>query len=153
MRLSEETHRHIQEFMRAHFKDPQLDLPRIHVFTGPLIRWWMKTFAFAATTVGRFIVVTPDELRREADGRWWMTPRLLVHECTHVVQYQKAGMLRFLAAYLRDYVRLMGERGWKPSAHKDAYRNLSVEVAARAAEAEYTEWLAKRAAAERPGAS
>ncbi|HEV2762871.1 MAG TPA: hypothetical protein VGV38_07750 [Pyrinomonadaceae bacterium] len=148
--MSKETHRHIEEFMRVHFRDPQLVFPEIHVFTGPLIRWWMRTFAFAATTVGRFIVVTPEEMRREPDGRWWMTPRLLVHECTHVVQFQRTGLVRFLLAYLRDYVRLMGERGWKPSAHKDAYRNLPVEVAARAAEADYAEWLKSRAAPARP---
>jgi len=146
MRLSEETHRHIEEFMRVHFNDPQLRFPRIHVYTGPLIKWWMKTFQFAATTVGRFIVVTPEEMERKPDGRWWMTPRLLVHECTHVVQYQKTGMFRFLFDYLREYARLMGERGWKLSAQKDAYRNLSTEVAARAAEAAYADWLARRAA-------
>lgn len=54
-------------------------------------------------------------------------PRLLPHELAHVRQYDRLGLVRFLACYLWEYLlgrlKLMG--------HDAAYRNISFEREAR----------------------
>jgi len=78
----------------------------------------------AAWTLGSLVIV------RRA---WAGSAHLLRHELEHVRQYRDQGTARFLATYLRDYLRLRS-RGW---GHQAAYRRLPAEVQA--------EWRARRA--------
>ena len=59
-----------------------------------------------------------------------VTPRWMAHEDCHKRQYARAGVLRFLARYLGEYLRnrLRGQP------HLQAYRNIRYEIEARAAE-------------------
>lgn len=72
-------------------------------------------------TLGRFVLLTSD-LDRSG------TRELLAHELVHVRQFAEAGVVRFLAGYLRDYLRgLLRLRN-----HRQAYLAIPAEVEARA---------------------
>lgn len=77
----------------------------------------------AAITIGPLVSV-----RRRSAG----SARLLTHEAEHVRQFRELGLVRFLIAYLGDYLGLR-RRGWP---HWAAYRRLGLEVEA--------EWRARR---------
>jgi len=78
----------------------------------------------AATTLGRTVFVRRGVVPSE---------RLRRHEYEHVLQFHELGRLRFLARYLREYVRWRLRR----HGHRGAYRRISLEVRA--------EWRARRA--------
>ena len=85
--------------------------------------WWLRLFLHRRTiaiTLGRRIYV--------AEG--YATDALLRHELVHVRQAGGLGVLRFLLRYAAEYVRNR-RRGM---AHDDAYRAISFEVEAFAAE-------------------
>lgn len=67
-------------------------------------------------------------VRRKAAG----SRHLMAHEIEHVLQYQEAGVARFLARYLGEYTRLR-LRGF---GHQGSYRRISAEITA--------EWRARR---------
>lgn len=72
-------------------------------------------------TVGRFIL-----LRSDVDRSG--TRQLIAHELVHVRQFAEQGMLRFLATYLRDYLRQLRVH----RRHRAAYLAIPAEVEARA---------------------
>lgn len=142
MRLSTDTHKQVEEFLRATSGDPHLRFPPIRVYGGRLSRLLTKTFKIGAITIGRHIVVSPNLMERDGEGRVRVPGWLLAHEGTHVMQYEQAGLFRFLRSYLREYWQSMRKGKWTKEAHKEAYLNLSTEVAARAAEEAYAAWRA-----------
>lgn len=103
------------------------------VSTGARIRmgfpWWLRPWMardVAGITLGRRIFLTKGIVARtngEVDA-------LLRHELVHVRQTIRLGLLRFLVLYLGEYVRNLS-RGMSLS---DAYRNISFEREACAAE-------------------
>ena len=143
MRLSAETHKQVEDFLRQHFNDPELRLPPVKIVGGRFARRLTKALNIGAITVGRRVFVSPAWLKRDAEGRWAMPGWLLVHEGAHVLQYRRSGLFGFLFGYLREYARFMRKRRWDARAHKEAYRSLSAEVEARAAEEAYKEFLRK----------
>ena len=76
-----------------------------------------------AWTLGSTVIV-----RKRSAG----SVHLLTHELEHVRQYRELGVIRFLATYLRDYLRWR-IRGY---GHKAAYRRIPAEISA--------EWRARR---------
>ena len=87
--------------------------------------WWLRLFVHrnvAAITLGRRIYI--------AEG--WRARRSLRHELVHVRQAGELGLARFLWRYVAEYVRNR-RRGM---AHDDAYRAISFEAEAFAAENE-----------------
>jgi len=89
--------------------------------------WWLRPFLHRRTiaiTFGRRIYV--------ADGH--ASDALLRHELVHVRQAGELGVMRFLWRYAAEYVRNR-RRGM---AHDDAYRAISFEAEAFAAEGEQT---------------
>jgi len=86
--------------------------------------WWLRLFLLRrviAITLGRRIYI--------AKGH--ATEALLRHELVHVRQAGELGMIRFLWRYAVEYVRNR-RRGMT---HDDAYRAISFETEAFAAEA------------------
>lgn len=82
-------------------------------------------------TIGRLVL-----LRRDDDRSG--SRELLAHELVHARQYTEAGVVRFLAGYLRDYLRgLVTLRS-----HRAAYLAIPAESAARA---EAAAWRRARA--------
>ena len=71
----------------------------------------------AAITFGNTVIV-----RRAAAGN----DRLMAHELVHVRQYQKLGLVPFLARYVGSYLRLR----FAGHSHLAAYRRIPLEVEA-----------------------
>ena len=85
--------------------------------------WWLRPFLFRRTiaiTLGRRIFV--------AEGH--ASDALIRHELVHVRQAQELGIPRFFWRYVAEYVR--NRRRGMP--HDDAYRAISFEAEAFAAE-------------------
>lgn len=83
-------------------------------------------------TVGTVVFLRDD---RDTSG----DRALIAHELVHVRQYAEQGPLRFLARYVRDYLR--GRRAG--SGHRQAYLDIDAEVEARTEEAA---WRRRRSA-------
>lgn len=142
MRLTPETKRHVEEFMRFYFGDPQLSFPPIEMYGGKFGRLVTKTFKIGAITFGRRIIVSPNWVGVGEDGRPNVPGWLLAHEGTHVIQYERAGMLGFFASYLKDYFRILRQgRKLDAEARNLAYRAIRQEEEAREAERAYEKWL------------
>ncbi len=116
-------------------------LPPVSIYSGRLARWLTGAGRVGAITLGRRIFVAPGFVKRDEDGRRTIPGWLLAHEAAHVLQYERAGMFRFLSAYLRGYVRALRELGrWDAGARLAAYLSLAEEREARTAEAAYRAW-------------
>jgi hypothetical protein len=90
------------------------------------VPWWLRPFLMRgviAITLGRRIYVAADHASEKLE-------ELLRHELTHVRQIAQLGLVRFYWRYLREYIALR-RRGMSSS---EAYRNISFEVEAYAAE-------------------
>lgn len=134
--------------MRVHFRDPHLKFPSIKVYGGKFGRLVTRALDIGAITIGRRIIVSPQLVERDADAcRVTMPGWLLAHECVHVMQYERAGMLGFLVSYVNEYFKTLRlSRNFDAGARNAAYRAIRHEQEAREAEAEYAEWVAARTA-------
>ena len=139
MRLSDESHSHVEQFFREHLGDPGLALPRIRLHAGVCARLLMLASAgMGAVTLGRHVFVRPGLLRRDSEGRVTLPGRLVVHEAAHVLQYAESGPVRFLRGYLRGYWRALREGGrWDAAGRMAAYLSIEEEREARRAEDAY----------------
>ena len=107
---------------------PRVDLPQAWVRTGP---WWFRLLwarRVVAVTNPRGIYVRPDVMNRMILG---LEPdrnaRLIVHELTHLEQWHRIGLVRYLFQYVADYVwGLFRGRGLNGS-----YMDIRFEVEAR----------------------
>ena len=139
MRLSDESHSHVEQFFRAHRGDPGLKLPRVRLHGGACAR--LLTLASAgmgAMTLGRHVFVRPSLLRKDSKGRVTLPGWLVIHEAAHVLQYAERGFGRFLGGYLRGYWRALREGGrWDAAGRMAAYLAVEEEREARGAEAAY----------------
>ena len=91
--------------------------------------WWLRPFLMrgvAGITLGRRIYLAPN-LREEQVGRF------VAHELAHVRQIARHGLLGFYWRYLVEYIRHR-RRGLSSG---DAYRAISFEMEALAAEKTY----------------
>ena len=139
MRLSDESHSHVEQFFRAHKGDPGLALPRIRLHAGVCARLLMLASAgMGAMTLGRHVFVRPGLLRKDPAGRVTLPGWLVVHEAAHVLQYAERGFVRFIWGYLRGYWRaLRGGGRWDAAGRMAAYMALEEECEARRAEDAY----------------
>ena len=139
MRLSDESHSHVEQFLREHLGDPGLALPQIRLHTGVCARLLMLASAgMGAMTLGRHVFVRPGLLRRDSEGRVTLPGWLVVHEAAHVLQYAERGFVRFLWGYLRGYWRALREGGrWDAAGRMAAYLAIEEEREARRAEDAY----------------
>jgi hypothetical protein len=140
MRLSDESHREVEEFFRKHQGRPGLVLPPVYVYAGVLARLLTEPARVGAITFGRRVFVRPSLVKRDSSGRASVPAWLLVHEAAHVLQYEERGLVRFFAGYLREYFRGLKEgKRFDAAARNAAYLAIPEERAARAAEHAYVE--------------
>ena len=141
MRLTVEGHAHMERFFRLYLRDEHLRLPVVLVHANQWTRTLTKPFRFGAITFGRHVFVATKLAVRDGDERMRVPGWLLAHELMHVVQYERAGMRRFLSAYLREYAQAMRRgRRLNTAGHWLAYRAIAQEAEAYAAEAAYQQW-------------
>ena len=91
--------------------------------------WWLRPFLsrdVIAITLGRRIYLSGKAALRSSD----YLERLLRHELAHVRQVNRHGLIPFLARYIVEFARLLV----RERSINTAYRKLSFEVEARAAE-------------------
>src|SRR5687767_11257132 len=91
--------------------------------------WWLRPLLardVIAITLGRRIYLSPNATARSSD----YLERLLRHELAHVRQINRHGLLRFLGRYIVEFSRLL----IRERSSNTAYRKISFEVGARAAE-------------------
>lgn len=143
MFLAAESHKHLEGFLREHFNDPALRLPPLFFYRSRLLGLLMGMFHLGAITFGRRVFVLPEYVKRDEQGRLTIPGRLAAHEATHVLQYERAGFVGFLAFYLRGYWRaLRAQKRLNSAAHGAAYRAISEEMEAYGAEKAYASWSA-----------
>lgn len=135
----------MEDFHRVFGGDEGLRLPPVHLYKGRVSRWLTHTFHIGAITFGRHIFVKPELVKQDDEGRWTVPAWLLAHETTHVLQYERAGFVRFLISYLWDYWHcLRRQQKWDASARLEAYMAIKVEAIARQAEIAYAAWSLNR---------
>jgi len=106
---------------------------------GPLARGFTALLAAEAVTIGRHVFVSRRAARQIA-SRSASGARLISHELAHVAQFSREGAARFLLHYVREYAH--GRRCGL--SHAAAYRAISFEEEAAAAEADAVEEAASQ---------
>ena len=141
MRLTPEGHAHFERFFRLYLRDERLTLPVVSIHADQWAHTLTKPFRFGAITFGRHVFVATSLVARDGDEQMRVPGWLVAHELMHVIQYERAGMTRFLFAYLREYARAL-RRGRRLNAagHWLAYRAIAQEAEAYRAEAAYRQW-------------
>lgn len=144
MRLAPVSHKKIEEFFRQYFGEDDLRLPPIMIYSGFWANLLTKTFKLNGITFGRRIFIDRAFVRRDENGLPFAPFDLIVHEATHVVQYQKEGFFGFLLSYLKEWIKFIREQGSRNIETRwQAYYALRHETEARAAAAAFAEWRAK----------
>jgi hypothetical protein len=144
MKLSAQARGELEEFFREYLCDESFRLPPVKVYAGRAVGCLTRRFRIDAITLGRRVLVAPRRLRRGAGGRA-VAGALMAHELAHLLQAERRGLMPFLLAYLREYLRGMRRAPkWDAAAHWRAYSEISFEREARAAERAYEAWRAGR---------
>lgn len=145
MRLSPKSQQLVEEFLRERFRLETLQLRPIYIYHGRLALWITRTFRIGGITFGRHIFIAPGMITRDESGTLTVPGWLLVHEATHVWQYQLAGFIGFLVSYLGGYWRALRVEGkWDTDARTKAYLAIREECDARESEAIYSAWVAEK---------
>jgi hypothetical protein len=145
MQLSASSRAELEEFFREFREDEYLRLPPVRVYAGRAAGWLTGRTGIDAITLGRRVLVAPHHLRRGDGGARSVVGRLIAHEVAHLLQAERAGLVPFLLAYLREYLKGMRRAPkWDAAAHWRAYSEISFEREAREAERAYEAWRAGR---------
>jgi hypothetical protein len=145
MQLSASSRAELEEFFREFRGDENFRLPPVKVYAGRAVAWLTGRAGIDAITLGRRVFIAPLHLRGGDGGARSVTGRLLAHEVAHLLQAERAGLLPFLFAYLREYVNGMRRAvKWDAAAHWRAYSEISFEREARAVERAYEVWRVRR---------
>jgi hypothetical protein len=145
MKLALASHQKVENFFREYFANKELCLSHFHIYSGFWARLITKTFKLNGITLGKHVFIDPAFVTRDAETGLLIAPfKLIVHEATHVLQYQRLGFLGFLFSYLKEwfaFIRLRQssdlETRWQ------AYYAISHETEARDAAEAYTLWNEK----------
>jgi hypothetical protein len=121
------------------FRTQSLPSKRVLLHSGLLARGFTALLAAEALTIGRHVFVTRRTARQIA-SRSASGARLISHELAHVAQFSREGAARFLLRYVREYAR--GRR--RGLSHSAAYRAISFEEEAAAAEVDAFEGAGSR---------
>jgi hypothetical protein len=144
MKLAKESHRRLEEFFREHLQDRGLHLPPIYIHSGRIARLITGKLRVGAITFGRHILLSPERVIRAGDmttAPGW----LVAHEATHVLQYERDGLLRFFFKYLMGYWRALREIGkFDYEARMKAYLTIAEEQSAHEVERAYQQWSARQ---------
>lgn len=145
MILSASSRAELEEFFRELLGEEDFRLPPVKIYAGRAVGWLTERARIDAITLGRRVLVAPRQVRRDGGGARAVAGRLLAHEVAHLLQAERAGLVPFLFAYLREYWSGMRRAPrWDAAAHWRAYSEISFEREARAAERAYEAWRARQ---------
>lgn len=132
MKLSRELHQQIENYFRHYFADENLKLPEVQIFVRRGAWLFSRFLAVDGITLGRFIFIRPNLVRRNAENRLVISKTLLIHELTHTMQYQKTGFSAFLYGYFKAFfVNLKHGKKWDFHSRLEAYLEIPHEIEAR----------------------
>ena len=145
MKLSEKSHQKIEEFFREYFKNEEFNLPEIYFYGGKFTRYLTSALKIEGLAIGRRIYIFPENFRLCEKQRLWLDEELVVHEITHVLQYDREGFFRFLRLYIKSYYSNLRKKGKRDlSARAEAYFEIPYEIEARQTASKFTAWSKKR---------
>jgi hypothetical protein len=145
MRLSENSHRRLEDFFRFYLKNDAFKLPTVHFYTGKFTALLTRAINVNGITFGGKILIMPALVSLNRKNQKKLPDDLIVHEIMHVIQYANQGFIKFLYRYLKYYwinLRKTGE--WNLAARRKAYLEIPFEIEAREAADEYLKWKEKQ---------
>jgi hypothetical protein len=141
MKLSEKSHRKIEQFFSEYLRDEEFKLPKIVFYGGKFTGYFTRFLKIEGITVGKRIFIFPENFWRSPNNNLRLDESLVVHEIAHVLQYRREGFFGFLFKYCRDYWRnLRGLKRYDAFSRSMAYFEISFEREARETERKYREW-------------
>jgi hypothetical protein len=145
MKLSENSQRKIERFFREFLQDENFRLPAIYFYAGKITGIFTLISGSNGITFGKRIFIMPQLVTLTANNQKKLPEDLVVHEITHVIQYQSRGFVKFLYVYLRDYwTNLKKQQRWDANSRRQAYLSIPFEIEAREAANKFLEWNENR---------
>lgn len=140
MKLSRQTQKKFETFFRQQFEDERLRLPEVEIYIKRGSGIVTKILKVDGITIGRHIFIKPSFAKYNSKNSITISKKLLAHELTHVLQYQKLGFIGFLVDYLKEYlIGLKRKKKWDLQARTEAYWEIPHEVEARNAAEKFIE--------------
>jgi len=145
MRLSEQSHKKIEEFFREYLDNEDFRLPEVRFYGGKFTHYLTSVLKIEGLAVGRRIYIFPENFWISENRKLRLDEQLVVHEITHVLQYRREGFFRFLRLYYKSYyANLRKNKRRDFSARTEAYLEISFEIEARQAASNYAAWSKNR---------
>lgn len=144
MRLSDEEAARLQIFFREFFRDDNLVLPPIRLYSNFGARVLTSLVKAQGITFGTRIFIAPRQIMIDAEeDACRIATELCVHEATHVLQFERDGYARFLYKYLSEYfAELWRARRFDAASRRRAYLDIEAEREARRAAQSFCLWCA-----------
>lgn len=141
MKLAESSHKKIESFFQEHLNDKSFKLPQAFLYVGRFSRFFTLILGVHGITFGRQIFILPSLVSHTANQKLKLPENLVVHEITHVLQYKREGILKFIYKYLKSYWNNLNQKKkWDINARQQAYLAIPYEIEARRAAAEFVRW-------------
>ena len=145
MKLSAKSHKKIEEFFREYLKNEEFILPEICFYGGKFTRYLTSALKIEGLTIGRRIYIFPENFWLGENRKLRLDEELVVHEITHVLQYDREGFIKFLRLYLKSfYKNLRKKKKWDLGARAEAYFEIPYEIEARATASKFAAWSKNR---------
>lgn len=144
MRLAKSSQSKLEEFFSEYLDDENFSLPAISFYSGKFTAFLVKLINIEGITIGKRIFIKPQNVTLNSKAKPKLPELLAAHEIVHVLQYQRLGLFRFLAEYLRDYYKnLRLKAKWDLTARHEAYLEIPFEIEARKIADEFVRWNIK----------
>ena len=141
MKLSERSHRKIEDFFRQELKNENFILPEILFYGGKFTHLLTRMMKIEGITIGKRIFIFPENFWRSESDKLRLDESLTVHEIAHVLQYKREGFFKFLLIYFRDYWRnLRKMKKYDSFSRSMAYFEIPFEREAREMEQKFRQW-------------
>ena len=145
MKLSEKSRKKIEDFFREYLENEEFNLPEIYFYGGKFTHYLTSALKIEGITIGRRIYIFPENFWLSENQKLRLDEELVVHEITHVLQYAREGVLRFLRLYLKSYYsNLRKKKKWHIYARAEAYLEIPYEIEARQAASRFAAWSKNR---------
>jgi hypothetical protein len=145
MKLSENSRQKIEEFFREHLADESFRLPEIYFYGGKFTHYLTSRLKTEGLTIGRRIYIFPENFRLCENQKLWLDEKLVVHEITHVLQYDREGFFGFLRLYIKSYYSNLRKKEKRDLyARAQAYLEIPFEIEARQAASKFAAWSKNR---------
>jgi hypothetical protein len=145
MKLSEKSHKKIEEFFREYLNNEDFRLPEIRFYGGKFTRYLTSVLKIEGLAVGKRVYIFPENFWFSESRKLRLDEELVVHEITHVLQYNREGFFRFLRLYVKSYYANLRKKERRDlAARTEAYLEIPFEIEARQAASNFAAWSKNR---------